>query len=150
MLKGISKHINSELLWVLSAMGHGDDIVVVDSNFPAASVAMKTVSGKLVHMSGLNSPQTVGAVLSLIPLDSFVDDPFRRMEVVGKPNEVLKIHQEALAEAEKAEGGKVKLGSVERFAFYEEAKKAFAVVRAAEDRPYGCFLIKKGVILASS
>jgi L-fucose mutarotase len=148
MLKGISKHISTDLLWVLSSMGHGDDVVVVDTNFPATSVARQTASGKLVLMPGIDTPRTVGLILSLMPLDTFVDDPFKRMEVVGKPDEILDIHKETLAAAEAAEGKKLTLTPVERYAFYEVAKRSFAIVRAGEARPYGCFILKKGVIFA--
>ena len=146
MLKGISAQISPELLWALASMGHGDDVVVVDSNFPAASVATFTTWRKPIYLSGLNSPQSVRALLSLLPLDTFVPDPLRRMEVVGKPDEILEIHREALEVAIEMEGRPLTLVPVERFAFYELAKRSFAIVQAAELRPYGCFALKKGII----
>ena len=147
MLKGISVLISPELLGALASMGHGDDIVVVDSNFPASSVAASTVLRKPIQLPGLNSPAAVRAILSLLPLDTFVPDPFKRMEVVGNPGEVLEIHREALAAAIEMEGRPLTLASVERFAFYELAKRSFAIVQAAETRPYGCFVLKKGIII---
>jgi L-fucose mutarotase len=146
MLKTISRHISAELLWVLASMGHGDDLVVVDTNFPSQSVACQTALGKLIQMSGLNTPETIRAILALFPLDSYVDFPVRRMEVVGKPNEILEIHKQVQAVVDEAEGKPWPMGQLERHKFYEEAKKAYAVVRAGEGRPYGCFLLKKGVI----
>jgi L-fucose mutarotase len=146
MLKSISRHISAELLWVLASMGHGDDLVVVDTNFPSQSVANQTASGKLIQMPGLDTPETIRAILKLFPLDSYVEFPVRRMEVVGKPNEILDIHKEVQAVIDEAEGKHWPMGQIERHQFYVEAKKAYAVVRAGEGRPYGCFLLKKGVI----
>ena len=127
-------------------MGHGDDLVVVDCNFPAEAVASQTISKRLIQMPGLNSPEAVRTILSLLPLDTFVDDPLKRMEVVGNPAEILNIHRETLAAAVEMEGRPLTLTPVERFAFYELAKRSFAVVRTAEIRPYGCFILRKGVI----
>jgi L-fucose mutarotase len=148
MLKGISKHVSTDLLWVLASMGHGDDLIVVDTNFPAQSVANQTVSGKLVDMPGFNTQDAIRVILSLYPLDTFVDDAVKRMEVVGKPDEILDIHKEVQAVIDEAEGKHWPMKSLERFAFYEAAKKSYAVVRTGEGRPYGCFILKKGVIFS--
>jgi L-fucose mutarotase len=148
MLKGISKHVSTELLTTLASMGHGDDLVVVDTNFPAQSVANLTASGKLIEMPGFDTKGALKVILDLYPLDSFVDDAFKCMQVVGKPDEVLEIHKEAQAAVDAAEGKHWPRQSVERFAFYEAAKKAYAVVRTSEGRPYGCFILKKGVIFS--
>ncbi len=148
MLKGISKHVSTDLLWTLASMGHGDDLIVVDTNFPAQSVANMTSSGNLVEMPGLNTQESLKVILSLYPLDSYVDDAVKCMQVVGKPDEVLEIHRQAQAVIDEAEGKHWPMQSLERFAFYEAAKNAYAVVRTGEGRPYGCFILKKGVIFS--
>lgn len=146
MLKGIDPVLNADLLWILQSMGHGDDLVVADRNFPASSVASCTTSGRLVHLDGLNDTQAVNAILTLLPLDTFVDTPVHHMQVVGEPDTQLEVHQEVQSECTIAHGEAVKMGSIERFAFYEAAKKSFAVVQTSEDRPYGCFIFRKGVV----
>ena len=98
MLKGIPAVISADLLWVLRSMGHGDDLVIADRNFPATSVAGCTTSGKLVQMAGLNDTQAVSAILQLFPLDSFVDCPVHHMQVVGEPDTRLEVHNDVLAE----------------------------------------------------
>jgi L-fucose mutarotase len=146
MLKGIDPLLNAELLHILRAMGHGDDLALVDRNFPAASVARRTQTGKLVTLDGVDIPRAARAILSVFPLDSFVDHPALRMQVVGKPDEVPEVQRQVQAEIDKAEGRSWPMGSLERFAFYEAAKQSFAVVATGESRGYGCFLLKKGVI----
>ena len=86
------------------------------------------------------------AVFSLLPIDGIVDVPIRRMEVVGEPDTVLEVHREVLAEAQAAEGRELPLASLERHAFYAAAREAFAVIQTTESRPYGCFLVRKGVV----
>ena len=146
MLKGVPPIVGAELLWVLESMGHGDDLVLVDRNFPADSVARHSATGKLIRLDGVDCPQAARAILALYPLDSFVETPIQRMEVVGEPEILLEVHQEVLAVAREAEGSDVAMGSIERHAFYAEARKGYAVVQTTEARPYGCFLLKKGVI----
>ncbi len=146
MLKNIDPILSPDLLRVLAAMGHGDDLVVVDANFPADSVARQTVVGKLVRLDGVDAVQAVRAILSVFPLDSFVEAPARRMEIVGAPDEIPEVQQDVQREIDDAEGQDLPMASIERFAFYEEAKKAYAVVATTEGRAYGCFLLKKGVI----
>ena len=145
MLKAIHPLLNADVLYALRQMGHGDELVICDTNFPADSIAMQTAFGRLLRIDA-DLPTVVRAVLSQFPLDTFVDDAARRMEVVGKPSEVLPIHQEVQKEIDAAEGGKFKLVGVERFAFYEKAKKTFAVIQTHERRFYGCFIFKMGVI----
>lgn len=147
MLKSIDPLLNADLLYVLRAMGHGDDLVLVDANFPAAAIASQTVSGRLIRLDGVDVARAARAILSVLPLDSFVDRPARRMEVVGKPDDVPPVQQDVQQAIDAAEGRSWPMGSIERFAFYDEAKKGFAVVATGEGRPYGCFLLKKGVIL---
>jgi L-fucose mutarotase len=145
MLKTIDPLLNADVLHALRQMGHGDDLVICDTNFPAESVARATVFGKLLSIDA-DAARTVRAVLSQVPLDTFVEHPALRMEVVGKPNELLPVHNEVQKEIDHAEGGKFKLGGIERFAFYERAKKAYCVIQAHERRFYGCFIFKMGVI----
>ena len=146
MLKGISPIVNADLLWVLAAMGHGDELVLVDRNFPARSVALETRSGRLISLDGVNATEAAAAIFALFPLDSFVEAPIRRMEAVGEPDSLFDVHREMARVAEAAEGGPIAMGSLERHAFYAEARRAFAVVQTTESRPYGCFLLKKGVV----
>ena len=151
MLLNIDNALNAEVLYVLRAMGHGDELVICDTNFPADSVAQQTIHGDLLRMENLNAPQAIKAILSVFPLDAFVDTPVERMEVMGKPKEVLPVAAEVQAvvdAASKVQRGKDSwpLGSVERFEFYERAKKAYAVIVTGERRFYGCFILKKGVI----
>ena len=150
MLKNIPPLLTPDLLWCLAAMGHGDDVAVVDANFPARAVASKTTFGRPVEISGGDVPETLAAVLSVLPLDTFVPEPVLRMQVVGQPDEIPPAQADALAVLRSADPD-AKTGSLERFAFYEAAKQSFAVVQArGEMRPYGCLLLKKGVILAGS
>lgn len=146
MLKGIDPLLSPDLLWVLSSMGHGDDLALVDANHPAEAIASLTTSKRLIKLPGIAIDRAAKAILSVFPLDSFVDDPARRMQVVGKPLEIPTIQQEVAAVVAAAEGRPVELVGIERFAFYEAAKKAFAVVQVGDPRPYGCFLLRKGVI----
>ncbi len=145
MLKTVDPLLNADVLYALRQMGHGDELVICDTNFPAESVARSTVFGRLLSIDA-DAPRTVRAVLSQVILDSFVDHPAERMEVVGKPHELLPVHVEVQKEIDHAEGGKIKLAGVERFAFYERAKKAYCVIQAHERRFYGCFIFKMGVI----
>ena len=143
MLKNIDPLLNADLLQVLAAMGHGDDIALVDRNFPATANARR-----LIRLTGADVVAVGRAVLSVFPLDSFVDHPVRRMQMVGKPDEVPPVQQDFQKVVDAAEGRAWPMGSIERFAFYEAARQAFAVVATSESRPYGCFLLKKGVIFA--
>jgi L-fucose mutarotase len=145
MLKSLDPLLNADLLHALRSMGHGDDVVLADTNFPADSVARQTAYGKLQRMDA-DAARAVRALLSVLPLDSFVVDAALRMEVVGKPEEVLPVAREVQAEIDRAEGKSWPLKSLERFAFYERAKKSYCVIQTAERRFYGCFIFKMGVI----
>jgi L-fucose mutarotase len=146
MLKQIDRAITAELLHALMSMGHGDVIVVCDVNHPAATIARHTTHGRLIDLGGCTIPQAVKAILTLMPIDTFVDEPIQRMQVVGDPSKTYPLFSEVRALAEAAEGRPVGMGALERFAFYEAAKKSFAIVRTADPGPYGCFIIRKGVI----
>ena len=146
MLKSIDPLLNADVLYALRAMGHGDDLVICDTNFPADSVARQTVLGRLLRIDNVSAARAARAILSVLPLDSFVDKPASRMEIVGEPNTVLPVAAEVQAEIDKAEGKSWPMGQIERFAFYEAAKNAYAVIQTGERRFYGCFIFKKGVI----
>ena len=146
MLKNISPLLNADVLYALSAMGHGDYLILSDLNFPSDSIARQTVLGKLLRMENITSAQAAAAVLSLMPLDTFIDNAAERMEIVGSPDELPPVQQEVQAAIDKAEGKHWPLKSIERFAFYEKAKKAYCVIQTGERRFYGCFVLTKGVI----
>ncbi|ANT51567.1 MULTISPECIES: RbsD/FucU family protein [Mesorhizobium] len=145
MLKGINPLLNADVLQALRAMGHGDDLIVCDTNFPADSVARQTVLGKLLRIDA-PAADVARAVLSLYPLDTFVDDAAARMEIVGKPDEIPPVQKEVQKEIDAAEGKAWPMISVERYAFYERAKKAYCVIQTGERRFYGCFAFRKGVV----
>lgn len=146
MLKSIDPALNADVLYALRAMGHGDDLIICDTNFPADSVARQTVLGKLLRIDNVTAARAARAVLSVMPLDSFVEHPALRMEIVGKPQEVPPVQAEVQAEIDRAEGRSWPMGSIERFAFYDLARKAYCVIVTGERRFYGCFAFKKGVI----
>ena len=146
MLKGIDNRLNADVLRILRAMGHGDVLIVADTNFPSDSVARATVTGELLRMENLTSAQAVQAILSVLPLDTFVDDFAGRMEVVGNPAEIPPVQAEVQAEIDRAEGRPRPMISIERFAFYDMARQSYAVIQTGERRFYGCFMFRKGVI----
>src|SRR5262245_62172791 len=146
MLKHLDPLLNADVLFALRAMGHGDDLVLCDTNFPAESVARPTVLGRLLRIAGVTAPRAARAILSVMPLDSFVEHPALRMQVVDRPDEIPVVQGEMQAEIDHAEGRSWPMGSIERFAFYEAARKAYCVVATGELRFYGCFIFKKGVI----
>jgi L-fucose mutarotase len=146
MLKGLDPILNADVLHALRSMGHGDDLIIADMNFPADSVARQTVLGRLLKLDNVSAARAVKAVLSLMPLDSFVDKPALRMEIVGKPGEIPPVQAEVQAEIDAAEGRSLPMGSIERFAFYYLARKSYAVIQTGERRFYGCFALKMGVL----
>lgn len=146
MLKGIDPILNADVLHALKSMGHGDDLIIADMNFPSDSIARQTVYGKLLKLENVTAGRAAQAILSLMPLDSFVPHPALRMEIVGQPGEVPPVQQEVQAAIDAAEGRPAPMGSIERFAFYEAAKRAYCVIQTGERRFYGCFVFKKGVL----
>lgn len=146
MLKGIDPRLNADVLHALRAMGHGDVLVIADTNFPADSVARETVVGRLLRMENLTAGDAVAAILSVLPLDTFVDDFAGRMEVVGAPAEIPPVQAEVQGAVDAAEGRPRPMVGVERFAFYGMARSAYAVIQTGERRFYGCFFLRKGVI----
>ena len=146
MLKSIDPLLNADVLYALRAMGHGDDLVVCDTNFPADSVARQSVLGRLLRIDGVTAGRAARAILSVLPLDGFVEKPALRMEVVGSKDEVPAVQAEVQAEIDAAEGRPSPMGGIERFAFYDLAKRSYCVIQTGERRFYGCFVFKKGVI----
>ena len=146
MLKGIDPRLNADMLYVLRAMGHGDTLILSDTNFPADSIAKETVHGSLLRMENLTAAEAAEAILSVFPLDTFVDDFAARMEVVGAPDQVEPTQAEVQSAIDAAEGQPRPMLSVERFAFYDLAKTSYAVIQTGERRFYGCFMFRKGVI----
>ncbi len=146
MLKGLDPRLNADVLYVLRAMGHGDVLILSDTNFPSDSVARHTVYGELLRMDNLTSAEAAEAVLSVLPLDTFVDDFAGRMEVVDQPGEVPQVQAEVQKVIDTAEGKPRQMVGIERFAFYDMAREAYAVIQTGERRFYGCFMLRKGVI----
>lgn len=143
MLKGLDPILNADVLHALRAMGHGDDLIIADTNFPSDSIARQTVRGQVLRID-LPAAEVVRAVLSLYPIDTFVEDAAGRMEVVGEPDTILPVMQEVQAEVTAA-GGPQMIG-IERYDFYDRARQAYAVIQTGERRFYGCFALRKGVI----
>lgn len=146
MLKKLDPLLNADVLHAMRSMGHGDDLIICDSNFPADSVARATAYGRLLRIDSDTAARAARAILSLFPLDTFVDRPASRMEVSGKPAEIPDVQAEVQMEIDAAEGRSWPMGSVERFAFYDLAKKAYCVVQTGERRYYGCFAFKFGAV----
>ncbi|MDA7592464.1 ribose ABC transporter [Rhodobacteraceae bacterium] len=144
MLKGIDPLLNADVLCVLRAMGHGDDLIITDTNFPSDSVARQTVYGSLLRIDA-SAADVVQAVLSLMPIDTFVDDAAARMEVVDEPKTILPVMSEVQDKVSAVDGPNRML-PIERFSFYDRAKKAYAIIQTGERRFYGCFAFRKGVI----
>src|SRR5437667_5947533 len=146
MLKSIHPILGADVLYALRAMGHGDELVICDMNFPADAIARQSVLKRLLRIDNVTAGRAARAILSVLPLDSFVDKPALRMEIVGKPDEVPPVQIEVQTEIDAAHGHPSPMGSIERFAFYELAKKSYCVIHTGQRRFYGCFIFKKGVI----
>ena len=125
-------------------MGHGDDLIITDTNFPSDSVARQTVYGSLLRIDA-SAADVVQAVLSVMPIDTFVDDAAARMEVVDEPKTILPVMIEVQDKVSAVDGPNQML-PIERFTFYDRAKKAYAIIQTGERRFYGCFAFRKGVI----
>lgn len=146
MLKGIDPILNADVLFALRAMGHGDDLIIADTNFPSDSIARQTRFGRLLRLDNVTAARAARAVLSLYPLDTFVDDAAARMEIVDDPEQIPDVQIEVQDEIDSAEGKPTPMISIERYAFYERAKSAYCVIQTGERRFYGCFAFRKGVI----
>lgn len=148
LLKGLSPVLTPDLLWALRAAGHGDEIVVVDANFPAEEVSKKVTSGMKIELAGVTLPEALEAICEVYPLDFFISEPARYMAPTEGPlpplgEEVIGMATDVITKASPG----ISVSPVERFAFYDEARKGFAVVQCvAERRPYGNFILTKGVV----
>ncbi|KOF19469.1 fucose-binding protein [Ensifer adhaerens] len=146
MLKNLDPALNADVLHALRSMGHGDTLVISDTNFPSDAIARQTTLGKLLRIDNVSAARAVKAILSVLPLDTPLQPSAGRMEIMGAPTEIPGVQQEVQAEIDRAEGKPAPMYGIERFAFYEEAKKAYCVITTGETRFYGCFLFTKGVI----
>jgi L-fucose mutarotase len=142
MLKGIPSILSPELLKILMEMGHADELVIGDGNFPAASMAQR-----LVRCDGHGVPELLDAILGLFPLDTFVDRPVALMEVVPGDTTVPKIWKTYEQIVAKHAGLDTEIDFVERFAFYERAKKAYCIIATGEAALYANVILKKGVVV---
>jgi len=140
MLKNIPSILSPDLLHALRAMGHGDEIAIVDANYPAESAGPP-----VLRLDGLLATDVADAVLTLMPLDTYVDEQAFGMEVVGDPKKREQTHKDFDKLVKKHEPA-MKLALIERFAFYERVKGAYAIVQTGERRLYGNILLKKGII----
>ena len=143
MLKGIPPILSPEFLKVLAEMGHGDEIVLADGNFPAESMGKNAI---VIRADGHTVPEILDAVLTLLPLDKYVEQPAALMEVVPGDPVVPTIWEEYRTLLEKHGENPQAVEMMERFAFYERAKKAYAIVATGETAIYANILLKKGVV----
>jgi L-fucose mutarotase len=141
MLYKIPSLITPELLYAMRAMGHGDELLITDANFPATSHGQECI-----RLSGVDSSEALAAILTLLPIDTFVDNPFITMAVVDQPD----VTPPAVIDFAQIIQAKTAFRSspigLERFEFYERAKKAFVIVQTSDIRPYANIIVKKGVI----
>ena len=141
MLINIDPILSPEILHTLRLMGHGDKLILSDSNFPAYSM-----NSRVHRLDGVDAARAAKAILSVFPLDSFIESPIQRMEIDGNPDELNEVHKELMQTTAEVAGDHWKISSIERFKFYEEAKNAFAIITTNETRPFGCFIFTKGVV----
>ena len=141
MLRGIDPLLSGDLLKVLDEMGHGDQLLLVDRNYPAAA------SGKpVIRLGEAGILRAAQAILSVFPLDTFIAHPLERMEVDDDPVKATSTQDALLELARASEGRDLDYGVIPRLSFYERAKAAYAVVHTLDAQPYGCFILHKGVI----
>ncbi|CTQ48515.1 RbsD/FucU family protein [Jannaschia donghaensis] len=145
MLIGLHPALNADVLHALRAMGHGDTLVLVDTNFPADSTGRRTTYGRSLSMENVDTRDAMDAILSLFPLDSFTDDFAATMAVVGDAATVPQVHLDAKAALE-AVGETRRVPAVERFAFYKLSKAAYVIIQTGERRPYGNVMLRKGIV----
>jgi L-fucose mutarotase len=149
MLKLIDNRLTAEALYTLQKMGHGDVLIIADANFPSTSISKSTVSQSVLNMENLNAPEAIESILTLLPLDTFVDDFAGRMEVDDQPNFLPPVQQEVAKIVSVNDDKSRSMISIERQTFYEVARKSYAIVQTSETRLFGCFMLRKGVIFSS-
>ena len=142
MLRNIPPILSPDILHSLRAMGHGDVLAIVDANFPAYSVNCTRVH----RLDGIPATEVLEAVLTLMPLDTFIPDPAYVMQVVGDPDAIPPVVEEFQGIIDRVSDNPTKINSAERFAFYDRSKSSFAVIQTGETRLYGNILLTKGVI----
>ena len=146
MLININPVLSPELLFHLRSMGHGEKLILADANFPA-----NTLNDIVIRLDGVGIKEAASAILSVFPLDSFIvsqgGSPALRMEVDNKPDELTETHKEFIKAVKNISGQNWKVGSISRQNFYQEAQKAYCIVTTTDARPFGCFILTKGVIL---
>jgi L-fucose mutarotase len=141
MLKGVHPLIGPQLLATLARMGHGDLLLVVDRNYPAYAAAVP------VHrIDGVGAVAAIEAILTLLPIDDFIDAPMLRMGPVDNPAEITPIQDAVRALVERVEGRSIEIEMLERGAYYQRARQAAAIVATGERQPYGCFGFVKGIV----
>ncbi len=146
MLKGIPKILSPELLKVLCEMGHSDRLVIADGNFPVESVGKDAV---VIRMDGHGTCEILEAILQVFPLDTYVEHPMNLMQVMpGDPVEtpIWERYEEIVKKAD--DRGKAVIGQIERFSFYEEARKAYAIIATGEGALYANIMLQKGVVIS--
>ena len=141
MLINIDPVLSPELLSVLQSMGHGDRLVLCDANFPAHSN-----NPLVVRLDGIDIPRAAKAILSVFPLDNFWPSTLQRMGIEYNPEEINEVQQDFINVVKEISGSHWNIGSIERQQFYEETKNTYCVVTTSETRPFGCFILTKGVI----
>jgi L-fucose mutarotase len=145
MLKNLDPILTPDVLHALCSMGHGDEIAIVDSHYPADTAGKASTVGKALRMDGGDSGHVVAAILSVFPLDHFVPNPAERMMVDDEPETIPNVQCEVQAAINKAEGKELNMAFIPRRQFYERAKKAYCVIITGETRGWGCFIFKKGL-----
>ena len=143
MLIGLDPRLNPDVLHALAAMGHGDTVVITDTNFPADSLARKSAVGKLLRMDGITAAQAVEAILSVFPLDTMDPGYAAYMEADGP---MPPVHQEVQSIVDATLGQPSPMESIERFAFYGRAETAYAVIQSGERRFFGNYVLRKGIV----
>jgi L-fucose mutarotase len=141
VLKGIDPLLNGDLLKILDDMGHGDQLLVVDRNYPAFAAGRP-----VVRLGDIGVERAITAILTVFPLDGFVEHPLERMEVKDDPSLTTATQDRVLEIARTTHPGELEYGVVPRFDFYHRAREAFAVVHTLEAEPYSCFVLQKGVV----
>jgi L-fucose mutarotase len=141
MLKGIDPLLSGELLHVLDTMGHADQLAVVDRNFPAASAGRP-----VIRLGEVGVVRAISAILSVLPLDSFVERPLERMEVDDDASVVTGNQRLVLQLAGDAHGAPLEYGVIPRLDFYERVRNVSVIIHTLEAQPWGCFILQKGVV----
>lgn len=141
MLKGINPLFGPDLLHALASMGHGDELVIADRNFPSNRVGQR-----VVELRGHDATTVATALMEILPLDFALDSPVLRMATAEGPEDVPPVHAEIISAVTPHLNEGQTVGALERFAFYERAEKAFVVIVTGETRAYGDFIISKGVL----